>query len=84
MRFTALNGAVTGNQLEAGRALTKLRWVTKRYPLKDFHSIPEIIRLAVMLYVRYLLSLLEVTGLLLERSIAISQETVRFWWSRTH
>jgi putative transposase len=46
--------------------------------LKDFHSIPEIIRLAVMLYVRYPLSLLEVTGLLLERSSAISHETVRF------
>jgi putative transposase len=58
--------------------------VTKRYPLKDLHSIPEIIRLAVMLYVRYPLSLLEVTGLLLERGIAISHWTVRFWWSRTH
>jgi len=39
---------------------------------------PKIIRLAVMLYVRYPLSLREVTGLLHERSIGISHETVRF------
>ena len=40
---------------------------------------PEIIRLAVMLYVRYLLSLRNVEDLLHERGIEFSHETVRFW-----
>nr|WP_215907005.1 hypothetical protein [Phreatobacter aquaticus] len=43
---------------------------------------PEIIRLAVMMYVRYPLSLRNVEDLLHERGIAITHETVRFWWSR--
>ena len=42
---------------------------------------PEIIRLAVMMYVCYQLSLLNVEDLLHERGIEISHETVRFWWN---
>ena len=47
-----------------------------------FNSSPEIIHLAVMMYVRYPLSLHQVEDLPLERGIDISQETVRFWWNR--
>ena len=54
----------------------------KRDPFKYFKPSPEIIRLAVMMYVRYPLSLLNVEDLLQERGIDISHETVRFWWSR--
>ena len=43
---------------------------------------PEIIRLAVMLYVRFPLSLRNVEDLLHERGVEISHETVRFWWHR--
>lgn len=43
---------------------------------------PEIIRLAVMLYVRFPLSLRNVEDLLHERGVEISHETVRFWWNR--
>ena len=43
---------------------------------------PEIIRLAVMLYVRFPLSLRNVEDLLHERGIEVSHETVRFWWNR--
>ena len=43
---------------------------------------PEIISLAVMLYVRFPLSLRNVEDLLHERGIEISHETVRFWWNR--
>ena len=43
---------------------------------------PEIIRLAVMRYVRFPLSLRNVEDLLHERGIEISHETVRFWWIR--
>jgi putative transposase len=56
--------------------------MTKRNPFKYFHSSPEIIRLAVMMYVRFPLSLRNVEDLLHERGIDISHETVRFWWNR--
>src|ERR1039457_6096002 len=51
-------------------------------PFRYFNSSPEIIRLAVMMYVKYPLSLRNVEDLLSERGIAISYETVRFWWNR--
>jgi putative transposase len=51
-------------------------------PFKRFNSSPEIIRLAVMMYVRYLLSLRNVEDLLAERGIDICHETVRLWWNR--
>ncbi|GLS19206.1 hypothetical protein GCM10007874_22230 [Labrys miyagiensis] len=47
-----------------------------------FNSSPEVIRLAVMMYVRYPLSLRNVEDLLHERGIDICHETVRFWWNR--
>ncbi len=47
-----------------------------------FKTSPEIIRLAVMMYVRYPLSLRNVRDLLHERGIDIAHETVRFWWNR--
>ncbi|MGR3663016.1 MAG: IS6 family transposase, partial [Paracoccaceae bacterium] len=56
--------------------------MTKRDPFKYFKTSPAIIRLAVMLYVRYPLSLRNVEDLLHERGIEISHETVRFWWNR--
>ena len=40
------------------------------------------IRLAVMMYIRYPLSLRQVEDLLFERGIDICHETVRFWWNR--
>jgi putative transposase len=56
--------------------------MTKRDRFKYFKTSPEIIRLAVMMYVRYPLSLRNVEDLLHERGIDISHETVRFWWNR--
>ena len=53
-----------------------------RSPFKYFNSSPEVIRLAVMLYVRYPLSLRNVEDLLAERGIDICRETVRLWWNR--
>lgn len=53
-----------------------------RNPFRYFNSSPEIIRLTVMMYVRYPLSLRQVEDLLFERGIDISHETVRFWWNR--
>jgi putative transposase len=56
--------------------------MTKRSAFRYFKTSPEIIRLAVMLYVRFPLSLRNVEDLLHERGIEISHETVRFWWNR--
>ena len=54
----------------------------KRDPFKYFKTSEEIIRLAVMLYVRFPLSLRNVEDLLHERGIDVSHEAVRFWWHR--
>ena len=43
---------------------------------------PDIIRLAVLMYVRFPLSLRNVEDLLHERGINISHETVRAWWNK--
>ncbi len=56
--------------------------MTNRSPFCYFKTSPEIIRLAVMLYVRFPLSLRNVEDLLHERGIDVSHETVRFWWNR--
>ena len=56
--------------------------MNKRSPFRYFKTSPEIIRLAVMLYIRFPLSLRNVEDLLHERGIEISHETIRFWWNR--
>ncbi len=53
-----------------------------RNPFRYFKTSPEVIRLAVMMYVRFPLSLRQVEDLLDERGIDISYETVRAWWNR--
>lgn len=56
--------------------------MTKRSPFRYFKTSPEIIRLAVMLYIRFPLSLRNVEDILHERGVEISHETVRYWWNR--
>ena len=51
-------------------------------PFRYFNSSPEVIRLVVMMYVRFPLSLRNVEDLLFERGIDICHETVRLWWNR--
>ena len=53
-----------------------------RSPFRYFNSSPEVIRLTVMMYIRFPLSLRQVEDLLFERGIDICHETVRFWWNR--
>ncbi len=68
---------------------------TPASPFRYFHSSPEVIRLVVMLYVRFPLSLRNVEDLLFERGIDLCHETVRLgprqfpglaavprWWNR--
>ncbi len=56
--------------------------MTKPNPFRYFKTSDEIIRLGVMLYVRFPLSLRNVEDMLRERGIDISHETIRFWWNR--
>ncbi len=51
-------------------------------PFRCFNSSPEVIRLVVLMYVRFPLSLRNVEDLLFERGIDLCHETVRFWWNR--
>ena len=51
-------------------------------PLRYFKTSPEIIRLAVMMYIRLPPLLRNVEDLLHERGIDICHKTVRFWWHR--
>ena len=53
-----------------------------RNPFRYFKTSPEIIRLAVMMYVRFPLSLRNVEDLLHERGIDVSHETVRARWNK--
>ena len=76
----APTGSVRANQVEAGGGVP---WfAAMQNPFRYFNSSPEIIRLAVMMYIRYPLSLRQVEDLLFEHGIDISHETVRFWWNR--
>lgn len=53
-----------------------------RSPFRYFKTSPEIIRLAVTMYVRFPVSLRNVEDLLHERGIEFAHDTVRFWWNR--
>ena len=53
-----------------------------RNPFRYFKNSPGIIRLSVMMYIRFPLSLRQVEDLLHERGIEISYEMVRAWWNR--
>jgi putative transposase len=73
---------IRAKSVEAGRVRNWRRGMTKRSPFRYGQTGPEIIRLAVMMYVRFPLSLRNVEDLLHERGIDISHETVRFWPNR--
>ena len=54
----------------------------QKNPFKYFKTSSEIIKLAVMYYVRFPLSLRQVEDILHERGFDICHETIRFWWNR--
>ncbi|MGH1484192.1 MAG: IS6 family transposase, partial [Geminicoccales bacterium] len=51
-------------------------------PFRYFKASQEVIRLAVLMYIRFPLSLRNVEDLLHERGIDICHETVRYWWNK--
>jgi putative transposase len=56
--------------------------MTRPALFRDFKTSPEVIGVAVMLYVRFPLSLRNVEDLLHECGNDITHETVRVWWGR--
>jgi putative transposase len=52
-------------------------------PFRYFKTSPEIIRPAVMVHIRFPLSLWHVEDLLHERGIDVSHDTFRFRWNRS-
>jgi len=56
--------------------------MAKTNHFKYYKTSPEIIKMAIMYYVRYPLSLRQVEDILHERSIDICHETVRYWWNK--
>jgi putative transposase len=75
-------GTARGTWLEAGKEVPYAQRLTKCSPFEYFKTSPEIIRLAVMMYVRFLLSLRNVEDLLHERGVDVSYEAVRYWGHR--
>lgn len=71
-------GCCQGKRAERGRATGWSRGMPERSSFRYFNISPEIIRLAVMLYIRYPISQRNVEDLLHERGIETSHETVRF------
>ena len=76
IRISAL-GTVRAKSVEAGWAGNWRLGMTNRSPFRYFKTSPEIIRLTVMMYIRFPLSLRNVEDHLLERGIEIIHETVR-------
>ena len=56
--------------------------MTKQVSFRYFKTSLEIIQLAVMLYVRFPLSLRNVEDLLHERGVDVTYESIRYWWHR--
>ena len=56
--------------------------VWTRNPFRYDKSSADVIRLAIMMHIRFPLSLRQVEDLLHERGIDISYETVCAWWNR--
>lgn len=56
--------------------------MNKKNPFKYYKTSPEIIKLAVMYYIRYPLSLRQVEDILHERGIDVCHETIRYWWNK--
>tara|TARA_B100000686_G_C16794342_1_gene981157 strand:+ start:2949 stop:3170 length:222 start_codon:yes stop_codon:yes gene_type:complete len=56
--------------------------MSKINPFKYYKSSSEIIKMAIMYYVRYPLSLRQVEDILHERGIDICHETIHYWWNK--
>lgn len=74
--------AVLSDQIGVRRWVGGLQPFAVRNPFRYINGSSAVIRLTVMMYVLYPLSLRRVEDILFERGIDICRDTVRFWWSR--
>jgi hypothetical protein len=74
-----IGGSVRRNSFES---IQRVFYVGDEKSRSLFQTFTEIIRLAVIIYIRFQLSLRNVEDLLHERGIVICHETVRYWWHR--
>lgn len=81
-RSADMVGLSEENRLATRASCPTLSGMTHPNIFRYFKTSPEIIRIAVMMYVRFPLSLRDVEDLLHERGIDITHETVRVWWGR--
>jgi hypothetical protein len=73
---------IRGKLLEASARGALPTCITNPNPFRYFKTGSEIIRLTVMMYVRFPLALRNVEDMLHERGVDVSHETVRYWWNR--
>lgn len=73
-------GTVKANGVDTEKDVPQIRRI--KNPFRFFNSSPEVIRVTVMMYIRYPLSPRHVEDILFERAIDICHETVRLWWNR--
>lgn len=66
-----------GRTSASGSGMSRKSRAKPYSPFRYFHSSPEVIRLVVLMYVRFPLSLRNVEDLLFERGIDLCHETVR-------
>lgn len=71
------------------RLKSRIKWscdilvfIPRTNRFKYLKTIPEIITLVVIHYIRYPISLRQVEDILHERGIDVSHETIRYWWNR--
>jgi hypothetical protein len=70
-----------GDQV-AGRRFRRVGSWDESQPVPVLQTSPEVIRLGVMMYVRFPPSLRNAEDLPHERGIGISHQTIRAWWNR--
>jgi len=80
MVWKVSRGRYQSKRLEA--ANHALQPPAMRNPFRYFNSSPDVVHLAVMVYIRYPLSLGQIEDIMFERGIDIGHKTMRFWWNR--
>ena len=82
LRYKSLSGLARINRLAVLGSVISNSAMSNQISFRYFKICPEITQLAVMLYVRFPLSLRNVEDLLHERSVDVSYESGRYWWHR--
>ena len=80
MRIRRTGGQCQSKSARAGKEAPAVSADAQSFAL--FQQLTRVIRLTVVMYIRYPLSLRQVEDVLFERGIDICHEIVRLWWNR--